>query len=428
MTGQVDRTPDMHQDAGGGKHPIRVLHVAENVKGGIATYLDSVLKFRAAESDPDAVFLLLPAGERSQVDAPERVRVDTYNYSGRGPLSLLRLMWVIWCAIRQIQPDVVHFHSSFPGFAGRLPMLFAKSRVVCIFCAHGWSFEMDMPRWRKVLYSKIERLLSLRTDAVVNISLSDHRAALTAGLAETRCIYIPNGIDIPDAIRGQDLIPEKVGIVNLLFVGRFDHQKGIDLLMDAMTKLQEEPIRLFVVGEPVLGGVELVPADNVEFLGWRSRDQLRGLFTAAHAVVMPSRWEGFGMVAIEAMCCATAVIASDRGALPEVVRDGETGMIFGLEDPHDLVAALSSLAVSRLDEMGKAGQRRYEQYYTARVMNERLEVLYRLLASGKGIDDVRSAIGPIETDSDSRSKPGGDSHCSPPGRDQAAAETESGIS
>ncbi|MGI9265857.1 MAG: glycosyltransferase, partial [Gammaproteobacteria bacterium] len=292
----------MHQDAGGEENPIRVLHVAENVKGGIATYLDSVLKYRAEKSNPTSVSLLLPASERPQVAVPEGVIVETYEYGARGPLSLLKLMWMIWRAVKQIQPDVVHFHSSFPGFAGRLPMMFTKSGVISVFCAHGWSFEMDMPNWRKVLFGWIEKLLSWRTDAVVNISLSDHNAALGAGLTESRCIYIPNGIDFPEASRDEKIIPQREGVVNLLFVGRFDRQKGIDLLMDAMGQLQEEPIRLFVVGETVLGGVEVVPSSNVEFLGWRSRDRLRSLFAAADAVVMPSRWEGFGMVAIEAMC------------------------------------------------------------------------------------------------------------------------------
>jgi glycosyltransferase involved in cell wall biosynthesis len=253
--------------------PIRVLHVAENVKGGIATYLDAVLKYRAAETGPASVSLLLPLRERDQVSVPPGVRVDTYSYDGRGPLSLVRLMCVIWKKVRNANPDIVHFHSSFPGFAGRFPMFFMRNRPACVYCAHGWSFEMDMSRWRQVLYEKVEKLLSFGTDAVVNISMSDQKASLVAGLSKSRCVYIPNGIDFPEKAPGADLVLMGSDRINLLFVGRFDRQKGIDLLMDAMAKLVGKPIHLFVVGEAVLGGVEVVPSTNVEFLSWRSRDR-----------------------------------------------------------------------------------------------------------------------------------------------------------
>jgi hypothetical protein len=103
------------------------------------------------------------------------------------------------------------------------------------------------------------------------------------------------------------------------------------------------------------------------------------------------------------MCCGTAVIASDRGALPEVVRHGETGIIFPLGDPGDLVRVLTALDRTELDKMGKAGQQRYQRFYTARVMNERLEILYRLLAGGRGLDEIRKAIGKIETNTDEAS-------------------------
>ena len=400
MTGMANRIPDMPLGAHEDGEPVHVLHVAENVKGGIATYLDTVLKYRAAESGPAAVSLLLPLGEREQVRVPDGVRVDTYSYDGRGPLSLVRLTWIIWKKIRKTNPNIVHFHSSFPGFAGRFPMLFMRNRPACVFCAHGWSFEMEMPRWRQVLYAKIERLLSFATDAIVKISMSDHRASLAAGLNESRCVYLPNGIDFSETTSDEDVVPMDSDMINLLFVGRFDRQKGIDLLMDAMAGLVGKPIRLFVVGEPVLGGAEVVPSANVEFLGWRSRNRLRYLFTHADAVVMPSRWEGFGMVAIEAMCCGTAVIASDRGALPEVVRHGESGLIFALDDRKGLVEVLTALKRSDLARMGEAGKRRYQRFYTARVMNERLAILYRLLADGRGMDDIRDAVGEIKTDSD----------------------------
>ncbi len=394
----------------GSRRPVRVLHVAEYIKGGIATYLDAVLAYRAENSGAGAVALLVPEAEVDQVTPPPGVLVETYPYRGRGPLSLLRLIWRISKAIRTIRPDIVHFHSSFPGFAGRLPMLFRSRRPICVYCAHGWSFEIEMAPWRQRVFARVERALSRATDAVVNISMSDHRAALDSGLDEDRCVYIPNGVDFPDSESGAGLTAMDEDVINLLFVGRFDRQKGIDILMNAMAQLIDEPLRLYVVGEAVLGGVEVVPLQNVEFLGWRSRDTLQGLFASADAVVMPSRWEGFGMVAIEAMCCGTAVVASDRGALPELVQDGRTGLIFDLEDTEAFSDLLRSLDKSRLQTMGEKGRVRYRSFYTASAMNERLEVLYDVLADGGSARDAHAAIGEIETDAGAGSDDAQEAH------------------
>ncbi len=377
--------------------PVRVLHVAEYIKGGIATYLDAVLAHRAATSGPESVALIVPDAELDQVHPPKGVRVETYRYGGRGPISLFRLMWSLRKGIREIRPDIVHIHSSFPGFAGRLPMMLMGRRPICIYCAHGWSFEMEMASWRRAVFAFVERLLSRTTDAIVNISMSDHRASLDSGFDESRCVYIPNGVDFVDADDSGDDVPLDDEVVNLLFVGRFDRQKGIDLLMDAMANLNDEPLYLYVVGEAVLGGAEVVPSANVEFLGWRPRNTLQGLFARADAVVMPSRWEGFGMVAIEAMCCGTAVIASNRGALPELVRDGETGLIFDLDDQDGLVGTLKGLDKAALRRMGRAGRERYLSFFTAKVMNERLDVLYGALADGRDAAQARDAIARMET-------------------------------
>jgi glycosyltransferase involved in cell wall biosynthesis len=377
--------------------PVRVLHVAEYIKGGIATYLDAVLAHRAATSGPESVALIVPEAEIDQVHPPQGVRVETYRYGGRGPISLLRLMWSLRKGIREIRPDIVHIHSSFPGFAARLPMMLTGRRPICIYCAHGWSFEMEMASWKRAVFAFIERFLNRTTDAIVNISMSDHRVSLQSGFDESRCVYIPNGVDFTDSVDSGDDVPLDDAVINLLFVGRFDRQKGIDLLMDAMAELNDEPLYLYVAGEAVLGGAEIVPSANVKFLGWRPRNTLQDLFARADAVVMPSRWEGFGMVAIESMCCGTAVIASNRGALPELILDGETGIIFDLDDPDGLVESLKNLDKAVLQSMGRRGRERYLSYFTAKVMNERLDVLYDALADGRDAAEARDVIAQMET-------------------------------
>jgi glycosyltransferase involved in cell wall biosynthesis len=113
-------------------------------------------------------------------------------------------------------------------------------------------------------------------------------------------------------------------------------------------------------------------------LGWLPRDCLHSYYAAADGLVVPSRWEGFGLVAIEAMRAGTAVIASNRGSLPELVEHGTTGYIFHLDENEldKLEGTLRRLDKNRLREMGAAGARHFEQRFTAETMNRSLLDVY----------------------------------------------------
>jgi len=131
----------------------------------------------------------------------------------------------------------------------------------------------------------------------------------------------------------------------ILFVGRIEPLKGVDTLIQAMSCLQVKeadgkPLHLAIIGgDPAASPEEMntemarlqkLCADlgldqSVVFLGMRDQDKLPYYYSAAEVVVMPSHYESFGMVALEAMACGTPVIASEVGGLGYLVRDGETG-------------------------------------------------------------------------------------------------------
>jgi D-inositol-3-phosphate glycosyltransferase len=123
---------------------------------------------------------------------------------------------------------------------------------------------------------------------------------------------------------------------------------------------------------------ELGITDLVTFLGARDQDKLHHYYSAAEMVIMPSHYESFGMVALEAMACGTPVIASDVGGLGYLVRDGETG----LHVPNGNPAALAS-AIARLVEDHELRQRMgrrahlYAQQYSWECIADRMQALYR---------------------------------------------------
>ena len=162
------------------------------------------------------------------------------------------------------------------------------------------------------------------------------------GAAADRVAVIPCGVDTemfrpmaqPVAKDLLELEPEPL----LLYVGRLQPIKGLETLLDAMTRLTG-PARLLIIGgdqdEPDNAHAErlrlrvdaLGLRARVRFLGAQPQDRLRLFYAAADATVMPSYYESFGMVALEAMACGTPVIASRVGGLTTTVRDGVTGYL-----------------------------------------------------------------------------------------------------
>jgi D-inositol-3-phosphate glycosyltransferase len=171
----------------------------------------------------------------------------------------------------------------------------------------------------------------------------------------------------------------------VLFVGRIEPLKGIDVLIEAMTLVLEDhpdlrdDICLCVIGgEPDADSANmdremarlqemretLGIADVVAFLGKREQVALPFHYSAAEVCVVPSHYESFGMVALEAMACGTPVIASRVGGLTFTVQDGSTGFLVPNDDPRALAEKLSLLLTDGVlrREMGQRAAARAKRY------------------------------------------------------------------
>jgi D-inositol-3-phosphate glycosyltransferase len=181
----------------------------------------------------------------------------------------------------------------------------------------------------------------------------------------------------------------------LLFVGRIEPLKGVDTLLRAMGRLAHEcPTWAKQICVAIIGGdpdtteneemerlkairAELGITDLVTFLGARDQDKLHHYYSAAEAVIMPSHYESFGMVALEAMACGTPVIASEVGGLAYLVHDGKTGFHVPNGDPIALADAIARL-VEDPDLRNQLGRRahRYAQNYSWDCIVDRLLPVY----------------------------------------------------
>lgn len=271
-----------------------------------------------------------------------------------------------------IRYDIIHSHYWMSGIAAAsLSDLWAGAPIIHMFHTLG---EMK----NRVARSEAEREGEYRINGEKQVLRRAKRIVVStlAELTQLRFLYkadasklvvIPPGVDVShfypipsdEAKMYVGLKPEDRMV---LFVGRIEPLKGVDTLIHAMCCLQlkdkRRPVHLAIIGgdpnasrEQMTAEMarlqklcdELAMGQTVVFLGKRDQDKLPYYYSAAEVLVMPSHYESFGMVALEAMACGTPVIASEVGGLAYLVRDGETGFTIPDQEPEKLCEKISWL-------------------------------------------------------------------------------------
>ncbi|WP_075180883.1 glycosyltransferase [Pantoea sp. 1.19] len=355
---------------------MKVLHAAETIKGGVATVLKQLVAAQQADPAVFTIQCLIPADQSGELDTAAEANLVRWPRTGRGPGALLAFARAFCRTVLRFKPDVVHLHSSFAGVIGRLCLLllWPVARPKVVYCPHAFSFLMETSGGKKRLYGLIERVLLPMTDAVICVSDYEARQARASGLRGDKLVVVHNGVaEKPARPAGSGGDPQTI---NLLFVGRFDYQKGYDLLVRAMQRLTPGPLRLTVVGEAVHGTEAVEKLPDAHYTGWLKASEMEHYFQTADVLVIPSRWEGFAMVPLEAMSYSLPIVASDATSLPEVVTEKETGLLFRQGDVDSLVSVLSDLGQYDLPQMGKKGNALFKQHFTSQAMISKTHRLY----------------------------------------------------
>jgi glycogen synthase len=177
----------------------------------------------------------------------------------------------------------------------------------------------------------------------------------------------------------------------LVCAGRLVYEKGFDVALEALVEVARvhPATKLLIAGDGTerqaleRQATDLGIRNCVEFLGWISPEVIPRLLNRSTIALIPSRREGFGLSALEAALMARPVVASRAGGLPEVVADGETGLLVGPEDCGALAGGILQL-LDNFEEgqrMGRTARRRAMSEFSARRHADAYEQLYRQLAS-----------------------------------------------
>ena len=284
----------------------------------------------------------------------------------RSPGDLLRMRRAVarWRAADGGQLDVFYFPADYTYFPIRTP-----ARVVVT--KHDMTDrrvpQMLFPSWRSRLLWEIKiRMAMARADMVFTVSRTSQRDIAEAfGLLTDQVRVISDAVDplFTPAPAGPErkAVLERYGFSDsqrlVLYVGGISPHKNIDTLVRAFGQWHAASgaagtdVRLVLIGDYVADVFHssypairaLIESSSlqsaVRFTGYMPDPDLRHFLSAADALVMPSFYEGFGLPALEAMACGAPVIASNAGALPEVV--GDAGLLFDPHDAHALAECLS---------------------------------------------------------------------------------------
>jgi glycosyltransferase involved in cell wall biosynthesis len=250
--------------------------------------------------------------------------------------------------------------------------------------------RLTLRRW--YAFTGMQARVAARLDAVTTVSENSRRDIVTEmGLTPEGIEVIPVGID-PDEFTpppaGQPRDPDSILVITSADVAL----KGLVHLLEALAKLRtERPVRLTVVGTARAGGPaeaaldRLALRDAVRFTGPVPQAELVDLLQRATVVAIPSLYEGFSLPAIEAMACATPLVTTDAGALPEVVGT-KAGLRVRAGDVGELTAALQLVLDSPglAEQLGRAGRRRVLDNYTWRATARRTADWYAETLERKG--------------------------------------------
>lgn len=283
--------------------------------------------------------------------------------------------------------DLLHAHGLRAAWVGALAAPRASTPLV--FTAHNVPPPKPGPLTRLLV-----RFVARRAAQAICVSRAVAIGLTEYGVAPEQMMVIANGIDLApfDAVqpRGDVLralgLPDDVRIVAA--VGRLSPEKGFDVLTEAAPRVLERvPEAAFVLageGTERLRLEQLIVARGLagRFLLPGRVENAASLLAAADAVAVPSRSEGQGIVALEAMAARRPVVASRVGGLPETVEDGVTGLLVPPEDPATLADALVRLLADAplRQRLGDVGRRRVEERYTvARMVSRTIEVYSEVL-------------------------------------------------
>jgi len=260
--------------------------------------------------------------------------------------------------IKKLKPNIVHLNSSKISILGSIAVFISKWSIVncqlsTVYTAHGWVFNEPLSIWKKLFYKYAEKFTSRFKDKIICVSEFDYKTALEQKICpKEKLIMIHNGINEINFLPRQEA-REKLNLPDSGFIvgsiGNLYKTKGFEYLIEATKKLSEGGTEITAViigeGQERKQLTELIKKhkleDNIILAGRIS--EAAELLSAFDVYVCSSVKEGLSYTIIETMLNGLPIIATRVGGNPELIEDGQTGLLINSQDSNDLAEKIKQL-------------------------------------------------------------------------------------
>lgn len=366
---------------------MNILHVITTInRGGAENHLVELVRGQCASGLRVGVVYLKGDAYWTaalQEAGAEVTGLGLHRYGELGPLWRLRRL------LADFAPDIVHTHMPPAELYARLALLLTDGRTPLVISKHN-----DEPFYRGVGQHWLGCWVARRAARLIAISDAVNRyACANLGLAAAKVTTVHYGIDpapyravaaeAATALRALWNVPRDAWIIGT--VARLVPQKALSVMLEGYSRYHANatrPSRLVLVGRGPLEdelkalATRLGIADQVVWAGFR--EDIPVVMQAFDCFALTSEYEGFGLVLLEAMAAAKPVVATAVSAIPEVVVDGETGILCPARDVAAVAAAFLRLEDTVLrSRLGEAGRRRAAEFFTLECMMSKTQKIYR---------------------------------------------------
>ncbi len=306
-------------------------------------------------------------------------------------LGGIRIFLETWKLLRRIRPDIVHTHRRKENVIGGVAARFAGCGAI-VQTVHGLPEDRGQPQsFAKRVYAWLDQL-SARLLAAAVVAVSEELGPHLESLPQSKIVVIENGIDLEELEHSGvqvQLPPDQGFCTRVALVGRLVPVKRVDLFLEVARELLGRfPGRFcfFIFGDGPLAQELRSLCDrlglgrDVNFMGFT--ENLASWLTLMDLVVITSDHEGLPLTLLEAMVVGVPVVAHAVGGIPEVLGNGEFGILVERQDAAEYASAIAAALDDRqaLRTRSERAQQRVERRYTAGACADRYLALYRALA------------------------------------------------
>ena len=375
------------------KNKIRILHIAQ-AAGGVDRYIRMLLKYLDKDKFENVLVCSQDFHKEDYdglVDAFEQIEMNRAI-----GVNDLKSIGKVRKLIKRYNPDIVYAHSSKAGAIARVADVGLKNR--CVYNPHGWAFNMRCSAKKKAMYTAIEKMAAPFCDKIICISDAEKQSALDKKICrEDKLQVIFSGVDIETyengvhgAVKRRDLnISDDAFVVGM--VGRMSPQKAPDVFVKMAKRVKDKvPNAHFIIVGNGNQEAEIRKyaedngfSDSLHITGWV--DNPMSYVELFDAACLLSRWEGFGLALPEYMMAGKPIVASRVDAIPNIIRDGENGLLVEMDD--DIGASEAVLRIywdkSLKDKLVLQGMEDVHNRFNARRVSEEHEILFENMVETK---------------------------------------------